>query len=154
MPFMGSFENEGIHEGGVSFGTSDLRLPRLSDGKGHEEPFRPFASSCLGVASGHVDAEQIAQQRGDLVPRVGRAHRVAIQVYGLELHRRTRLEQSPRYGAFVVLSKSNGRIAAIDALCPIEKLLAFTGRATTICSRANRSGGSLLRRWHYRLGGG
>jgi hypothetical protein len=71
------------------------RLSRFSAGKDNEEPFRSLASARLGVASGQMESKQFGQQRGDLVPSAGRAHGVAIQINGLEFHRRTRPEERP-----------------------------------------------------------
>jgi hypothetical protein len=47
------------------------RVEAISARKGNEEPIRSLASARLGVASGHVEAKQFGQQRGDLVPRMG-----------------------------------------------------------------------------------
>jgi hypothetical protein len=43
----------------------------------------------------------MAQQRGNLVPRTGRAHGVAVQINGLELHRPRDLKKDLCYTAFL-----------------------------------------------------
>jgi hypothetical protein len=88
----------------------------FSSGKRNEEPIRSLASVYLGLASGHMNSQQFGQQRGDLIPRSGRAHGVAIQINGLDSHRPSRPRRKTHAAVlFFLLCKANGHGFAIDS---------------------------------------